>query len=70
MAKLAITTRENAFRNQRCVALVELELPIGWHSLPRVEQERALRESGSRAVDDLVAAWDIAAGLESSRRSA
>lgn len=41
-------------RLQRCTALIELHLPVGFHSLPVEEQRQVLEREASRAVTSAI----------------
>jgi hypothetical protein len=56
--RILITPPESALRLKRCTALVELELPLGFHALPVDEQNRAVETAAgvaARAVQDELA---------------
>lgn len=52
--RLMLTSPEAALRLNRCTALIELRLPIGFHSLPVPDQERAINEAAAKAAEETI----------------
>lgn len=48
--RLMLSSPDAALRLNRCTGLIELRLPVGFHSLPIPEQERAINEAAAEAV--------------------
>lgn len=59
-SRFLISSPESALRMNRCTALIELRLPVGFHALPVERQRAELERAAGHAVADAIERLDAA----------